>query len=237
LFERATEVRKALDMLHLREDVDSERLGLWGISQAGWAMDLVASRAPDIAFLVQVSCHGVTGVEQSAYLLQNQMEARGEPDDAVAAALAKYRAEHAELPAPTSSDGFWRCMAGEDSAYSSEPGIRPEEDGSDLIDPVPLLEMVCCPMLAVFGERDRNVPVTESAAAIKRAHKHARDRDLTIRILPDADHMLLQTDTGTIEETDRHFERYIHSRGRVPYPFAPGYVELIRDWVRARIGR
>ena len=86
---------------------------------------------------------------------------------------------------------------------------------------------------AIFGEKDRNVPPTESARIFQEALGKAGNAEVTMKIFPQADHVLLQTKTGAIEEIDRHFERYCTER--VAYPFVSGYIETMAAWLKERI--
>lgn len=232
-FERAVEIRKAMDLLKGQEEIDATRIGLWGISQAGWIMALVASMAPDVAFLIAISCPGMTGIEQSAYLRRHQMAQEGHSAEEIEEAMTQYAQERASYPYPTPSETFWHHIEGRHSDYASAPTATPEQDGSDRIDPRPLLEQVTCPVLAIFGEKDRNVPPTESARIFQEALGKAGNTEVTIKIFPQADHFLLQTKTGAIEEIDLHFERYCTER--VAYPFVSGYIETMAAWLKDRI--
>ena len=51
----AGDVVAAFDYLKTRKDIDATRIGLLGVSQAGWIMPLAAVRAKDLAFLISVS--------------------------------------------------------------------------------------------------------------------------------------------------------------------------------------
>ena len=42
-------------MLAKRPDIDTNRIGVWGISQAGWIIPIVAARAPEVDFTVILS--------------------------------------------------------------------------------------------------------------------------------------------------------------------------------------
>ena len=51
----AADVITVVDYLLTRDDVDPARIGLVGVSQAGWIMPIAASRSADIAFIVSMS--------------------------------------------------------------------------------------------------------------------------------------------------------------------------------------
>ena len=79
--QRAQIVLDAIEVLHRRPDIDPDWIGMWGISQAGYVMPRVLERGGDVAFMIAVSCPGVPGVEQGAYLLTAQAVCAGLPDD------------------------------------------------------------------------------------------------------------------------------------------------------------
>ena len=54
----AGDVVAAFDYLKTRKDIDATRIGLLGVSQAGWIMPLAAVRAKDLAFLISISGAG-----------------------------------------------------------------------------------------------------------------------------------------------------------------------------------
>jgi dipeptidyl aminopeptidase/acylaminoacyl peptidase len=55
-FERlAADAIAGVKMLAKRPDIDNNRIGLWGISQAGWIIPIVAARAPEVDFAVILS--------------------------------------------------------------------------------------------------------------------------------------------------------------------------------------
>lgn len=57
----------ALDYLRTRRDIDPQRVGLIGQSQAGWIIPLAASKRPDVAFLVLISGPSVSVGEEMYY--------------------------------------------------------------------------------------------------------------------------------------------------------------------------
>ena len=51
----AADAIAGVKMLAKRPDIDTNRIGIWGISQAGWIIPIVAARAPELDFAVIVS--------------------------------------------------------------------------------------------------------------------------------------------------------------------------------------
>jgi pimeloyl-ACP methyl ester carboxylesterase len=225
-FERATELRKAIDLLKGRDDIDHQRIGLWGISRAGWIMPMVASRTQDVAFVIAVSCAGTDSLEQSAYQTECQMTDEGYSAEEIAEALTHYE-EAKSRPMPEPPDAFWKHLAGDQPGYTSDPTARADQDGSYLLNARSFLEQVTCPVLAIYGELDRNVPPLESARIYQQALEQAGNSDVTVEIFPDADHLLFQTETGSMEEMMSHYQRG-------EFPFVPGYIELMSTWLTKR---
>jgi CubicO group peptidase (beta-lactamase class C family)/dienelactone hydrolase len=224
-FERATELRKAIDFLKRRDDIAPQRIGLWGISRAGWILPMVASRTQDVAFVIAVSCAGTDSLEQSAYQTKCQMTDEGRSEREIAEAMAYYEAQSGPMPEP--SEAFWKHLEGDNPDYASDPSVRADQDGSYLINARLFLEQVTCPVLAIFGEVDRNVPPFDSAQVYRQALEKAGNPDATVEIFPNADHLLLQTETGSMEEMMRHFQEG-------EFPFVPGYVETMTNWLVER---
>ena len=94
-----------------------------------------------------------------------------------------------------------------------------------MLDPRENLVKVTCPVLAMNGEKDLQVPPKENLSRIERALKEGGNRDVTIVELPGLNHLFQTCTTGapseyaTIEET-----------------FAPRALETMTTWIRKRTG-
>ena len=84
-------------------------------------------------------------------------------------------------------------------------------------DPMPTLEKVICPVLAVFGELDTLTPVAETTANYQKGLAKARNKDVTIKVFPNADHALLV---------------WPKPNDQVHWPvLASGYLNAITKWI------
>jgi pimeloyl-ACP methyl ester carboxylesterase len=89
-------------------------------------------------------------------------------------------------------------------------------------DPLPALEKVKCPVLAVFGELDTQTPVAETTATYRKGLSKARNKDVTIRVFPNADHSLLVWPKPN-EQTH--------------WPvLAVGYLDAMTNWIYKHVG-
>ena len=77
------------------------------------------------------------------------------------------------------------------------------------VQPGHYLANVRCPVLAIFGERDTSLPVDRSVSLYEKYLGVAGNDAVTIRVFPDASHTI-----------------------RIDDEFAPGYFELMLNWLR-----
>jgi len=216
LQDRATEALAARAFLQTQPLVDPKWVGLWGISQGGWVVPLAASQDPDVPFIIMVSVPAVSPAEQDRYGIEHYTRANGCPEPEVQKAVALHdalmEAKWHHLPYTQVSEILSR-----DSNQASEMYYGGWDEAfwgffQRIIDydPIPALEHVRCPILAMYGEHDLQVPVQQSISLLRQALTRSGHQQATIRIFPGADH-LLQLDGG-----DR---------------FAPGYCETMVQWI------
>ncbi|MGW5707283.1 alpha/beta hydrolase family protein [Amycolatopsis japonica] len=82
-------------------------------------------------------------------------------------------------------------------------------------DPVPVLEKVRQPVLGLWGELDRLTPPGEAVRIFRETLDRAGNRQYTLKVFPQAQHGLRRTTDG-FDKLDG---------------FAPGYLELVANWV------
>ena len=87
-------------------------------------------------------------------------------------------------------------------------------------DPRPTLARVKCPVLALNGENDLQVPVTENLREIEATLKAAGNKDVTAMRLPKLNHLFQTSETGSISEY-----------GKIEETFAPVALKTVGDWI------
>ncbi len=89
-------------------------------------------------------------------------------------------------------------------------------------DPVPALEAVRCPVLAVFGEKDLQVvPLDGNRTALEGALARSGNRALTVAVVPAANHLFQDATTGSPNEYNQ-----------LAKTFAPGFLDTVTAWIR-----
>ena len=238
----AGDVMAAVQALRNDKNINPRQIGLIGHSNGGWVAPLAASRSQDVAFLIVKSGSGLPVHENIVYELEMDMRAAGnfsENDIGQAKAL-RQQLNNALLTntgweplmsvIEKSKDQRWFGYArAQWLPYVSPPldsasnsflrGLRRQID----FDPASTWENVQCPVLALLGELDANVPSKVSAAIMERGLKKSGAKDYTIRILPKANHGLFDAQTGYSTESPR-LVRYV-----------PGYMDGIMDWLQKHV--
>jgi uncharacterized protein len=223
----------AVQMLRSRPGVDSSRVGVWGLSQGGTLVPLVAQRAP-VAFVIAVSGPGVSFGETAAWQDSVGLVRRGfaVADAAAAASIHRRLTEwmrtgegDAEITAllARTAELPWRRHTG----IPRQPPTAAERHGwywaTRPLDPVEWWRAVRVPTLVLFGEADPLLPARRSADLITAALRAAGNDDARVVVFPGADHMLRTSARA--------------AGGGWAWPrAAPGYQDTVTAWL-ARMAR
>ena len=223
LQDRAAEALAAVACLTGQEGVDPGRIALLGGSQGGWVAPLAASRSPSVAAVIGLSGPGVSPYEQEAYRVEAMLRHAGVAGDQIAEAMAFFHRRAARLRRGDDleevlaeqlahRDAPWYPALGDDGVVEHLAFMARIYD----YDPVPALERVTCPVLAIWGQRDLYVPVAASAEAFAAALGRSGNGSFRLEVVPDADHGLRLPATGGEE------------RG----PRIPDLMEMVVSWLR-----
>jgi uncharacterized protein len=228
----ASDVVAAFEYMKTRRDIDSTQIGLLGVSQAGWIMPLAAVRAKDIAFLISVSGAGVPAAETTIDQARNEMSASGMKPQTVEQIVGVMKLQYQFARTGQGWDEY--AAAREQLAArigrppDTFPGTRDHPYWQFIrrlyfYDPAPTLRQLRVPVLALFGELDNNILAEKNKTAWEAALKAAGNTDYTLRVIPKANHIMLEAKVGSNAE--------MASLQR----FAPAYFAIIQDWLARRI--
>ena len=183
--------------LQSRDGILADRVGMWGISQAGWIMPIAASKSDDIAFVVVTSGAAVT-VEEEGYfdfIVQLRDAGFSESDQAKARDLLEK-----DFQISVTGEGYDELMEEvrnvRDEAWYKElrlfvmPADSPARDFyriNGLYDPVPYWKQIDVPVLFLYGEEDKSVEPSTSIAILEELMAEST-RDFTIKTFPNANH-------------------------------------------------
>jgi hypothetical protein len=223
LQDRAAEALAAMAWLAGQEGVDPRRIALLGGSQGGWVGPLAASRSAEVAAVISLSGPGVSPYAQEAYRVEHMLRDAGAGEPQVAEALAFFHRRAARLRRGDDleevladqlahRDAPWYPVLGDDGVVEELAFMARIYD----YDPAPVLALVTCPLLAIWGQRDVYVPVAASVEAFAAGLGRAGNGSFRLEVVPDADHGLRLPATGGAE------------RG----PRIPDLMEMLVTWLR-----
>ena len=246
----AREVLAAISELKRRRIAGSQRIGLWGISRAGWICPLVIEQLPTVAFWISVS--GTDDKESFGYLLETNLRIEGRSESEARSLAAEWRRgndvfrkggsweEHQRATRnlrKLRQDPLFKSLMGEEGteegylrdqkAFIAEN--HPFDESSGLMIYVPgfreLLGRIRCPVLALFGESDSIVNWRRTRSLYKDTLGSGKNPTLTVRTFPECSHAMQQCKTCGIRE-DRE-----STGGRQP---CHGYYEAMTSWIKEK---
>lgn len=183
----AADAIAAVHMLQQRDDVDPAQVGLWGLSEGGWVAPLAATRSDDVAFVITIAGGGIGPLEQTAWATERALRQQG-----------------------VTSEGTLRAL----TEHSFRFLVSAELFSEGTFDPVPVLQQLRQPVLAIWGAEDHLMPAVASARAMQQALEQGGNRHYVMRIIPNATH-----------------NAHVVANGQSGDALAPGYVELMASWV------
>jgi dienelactone hydrolase len=228
--EYAADALAGIHYLQSRSEIDPKRVGLSGRSHGGIVVPLAASRSKDVAFIINVSGTGVPPYQQVTYQAETEMRRDGFSETEIAEAIAymnlKWQVARAGGEGWDRLEVATRAARGKKWADRVQLAAKPD----DIVpswqremgyDPMPALENVTQPVLAVFGEFDTSTPVAETTANYQNALSRGANKDYSIKVFPGADHALLV---------------WPKPGDRVHWPvLAPGFLEALTTWIDEQI--
>ena len=224
----ATDVEAGIAYLNTRAEVDKKNIGLIGHSEGGVIAPMVAARNPDVAFVVLMAGSGVRGDEVIVAQTVAINKAGGASDEVV----RKAESEEREVLSIVTSDPD--NVSVEKKLRERMAGTVPENRMAMEIkvltspwyryflayDPAPALAKVKCPVLAINGTKDLQIPPYVNMPAIRKALERGGNKDFETRELPGLNHLFQTAKTGLISEY-----------GQIEETIAPFALEVISSWV------
>jgi fermentation-respiration switch protein FrsA (DUF1100 family) len=239
----ADDALAAIAMLHARTDIG--RIGILGHSEGAVVASIAASKSRDVAFIVWMAGNAVSGREILQMQAGAMAHAAGATDEAVDDILRQHAAfmtailDDAPIERVTSTGRALmttqlsvlppaqRAAAGDpevildrlvtqNMAMLRSPWMR----FFARFDPATALRHVTCPLFAVFGGLDLQVPAGANRARLEASLGDPAHRDLTVRVYPSANHLFMPAVTGQLAEY-----------GTLPKMFVPSLLDDIGAWM------
>ena len=244
----AADALAAVRLLRARREIDGARVGILGHSEGAIVGAIAASKSSDVAFLVWLAGSAVPGGEIVRMQAASLARAAGASENAVDEILRHHAAFMAAITEDAPDD---TVMALGRTLLAAQMAALPESQRpapADLtalserlinqklaalrspwmrffigFDPSTALRRVVCPVFAGFGGRDLQVPEAVNRVRLDTALTEARNRQVSIRVYPEANHLFMQAVTGQPAEY-----------ATLPKAFIPSLLDDIGTWIAAR---
>ncbi len=219
----AEEVLDAANYLRKIKAPGSHRIGIWGVSRAGWIAPIALSQDPDIDFWISVS--GTTGEDNFSYLLLSNLPYEGGTVEQAKQLAEQWRSGCEVFRTGGSFDdyqattellrandyikemrGEWQTRAQYEAAQGSCNAGNCLKIDNDMCSYVHIedfegmLSSLEVDTLAIFGEKDLNVDWRKTRALYQASIGQNPNASLAVASFKDADHNLHVSETGSIRE-------------------------------------
>jgi pimeloyl-ACP methyl ester carboxylesterase len=227
----------AARFLSTRPEVDSRRVGFWGVSEGGWTAPLAATAFPDAAFVIIASGSGLSPADQEMLDTEDQLKSDGRFDATQIAEALRFErlrddyartgegwAAYQQALQSAIKQPWWNYPSTELYGWSKPDALAWKQRRlSYFYDPKPTLRKLEAPVLVLYGGLDTPKSIEQSLAAMRSAFAAGGNRSVTYVVMPRTNHNLFLAASGNeneMDETDR---------------FSPLYFPTITHWLTAKV--
>jgi pimeloyl-ACP methyl ester carboxylesterase len=238
----ASDAAAAVRYLRSRDDVDANRVGLLGHSEGGLVAAMLARRNHDLSFVIALAGPAVDGRELLRLQNQRLFEAEGATQEEIAAqlefveallgvvddpeAIEKLTYERAIKQIEALPDVQRESMGDIEQFARAAANQAAQQYGTPWFasilnyDPTEDWAQTTLPLLAIYGGKDVQVDADQNAPALQAALRRAGNEQYEIVVLPNANHLFQEAETGSVSEY-----------ARLPAEFTPDLVPTIIEWL------
>lgn len=237
----ATDVDAAVRYLLTRKEIDKKKIGLIGHSEGGSIAPMVAAENKDIRFIVLMAGPGLRGEE--LLLLQGKLlaKAAGQSEEQIARNTSINKGAYEIIVNATDQERMKKElqayliksvaeMPAEEKPSGIDDDLFVQQQVNQITspwfqeflkyDPTLILRKVHCPVLALNGAKDLQVPPRENLTAIKSNLEKGGNDEVTVREYPNLNHLFQECTTGLPKEY-----------GEIEQTIAPQVLNEISDWI------
>ena len=199
----------AFDFLRKQKHIDASRVGILGHSEGGVINFMVSARRPEVAFLVSLAGPSVNGIEVLKAQAEAIYRAQGLPEEAIAFSSATNNQLYGIIEQSENreeADSLLRQLV-KGWGYNEE---LTEQTVSQLTmpwmyyflkyDPTEAIVKTTCPALLLNGSKDLQVIASQNLPGYEKIITEHGKTNLTLRELPDLNHLFQHCTTGSPDE-------------------------------------
>jgi len=240
-----TDVASALDYLKSRKEIDADNIGLIGHSEGGIVAPMVSVESKDVAFIVLMAGTGIRGDE----LLLRQSELIGKASgmsDAELKTAREFNRGAYDIIVNTINEAsireelkkYLEESVTKNPELATANGLREEIFVNQVLgqltspwiqyflkhDPAKVLKEVDCPVLAIIGEKDLQVPSEVNLDAIEVALEEGGNTQYIVKELAGLNHLFQEAKSGSPSEY-----------AQIEQTIAPQALELMSSWILEQV--
>ncbi|MDR6300896.1 alpha/beta hydrolase family protein [Mesonia maritima] len=232
-YDFADDVESFFNYLETRKDIDSENIGLIGHSEGGSVAPIIAARNKNVAFIILMAGAGVQGSD----LLLSQKKAIQEKLGVDAETIEKSQQQLGKayqmiVNSTENNEAFQQKLANylDENFDEVQTTAQAQKLAQQLTspwmynfiryNPKPILEKVKCPVLAINGSNDLQVPAKENLSAIKTTLTAKGNKKVTMREIEKLNHLFQESKTGLPNEY-----------AEIEQTISPVALRIISDWL------
>lgn len=231
----AGDVIAGLEFLKTRKEIDPKKMGLIGHSEGGLIAPIVAAKSKDVAFIVLLAGPGINGeqilyvqgelINRASGLSDNQVNQNKNLQKAIFDIILneKDSAKQVDRLQRTYTNEMYPMMNNEQKkAIDARVNAinTPWFRYFLTYDPNSTLSKVKCPVLALNGEKDLQVPPKENLEAIKKALTEGGNKNFKTMEIPGLNHLFQHCKTGLVAEY-----------AQIEETISPEILEIINNWI------
>lgn len=241
----AKDMVAAYNFLKTFSFVNPKKIGFYGHSEGGIIAPIAASELDDVAFIILVAAPGVSGEEIIIKQIELIMRANGAEENDITKSINKTKKIFKIL-----NDNNKNLLKQElYNQVLEEYELMPDEQKSSIkdkdlfintlvdariqqfdnnwfkffinYDPLPILKNIKCPVLLVYGGKDKQVDYMQNGKIIEASLKQNNNVNVKTLFFENANHLFQNADTGSPNEYTKLDKNYL-----------PGFLEQITDWIK-----
>lgn len=231
------DTKSAFEFLKTHSKIDPSKIGLIGHSLGGVIAPIIASENKDISFIVLLAGSGIQG--DRLMLLQKEKVERkmGVPESAIVQGRKNIKgaydiilnSESDKIQLQKELKNYFKNVFGAMLPKNQIQTISEQLSIPWLIefikfDPKTSLSKTECPVLALNGANDLQVPSKKNLEAIQKILKDSGNTRVKTKELENLNHLFQESTTGLPNEY-----------AAIEQTFSPKALEIIADWIKIQV--
>ncbi len=232
--EQSSDITSAMDFLRTRKDIHHKKIGLLGHSIGGIIAPKVASESTNVNFMVLLAAPGINGdilmlsqkaaLERAMGINEMQIEQGQTLVKEAYDIVVNSNLDNQKLK--DSINSFYKNKYGNMFPESQRTALVNQITTKEILSllrskPSDYLKAVKCPVLALNGDKDFQVPSKDNLSAIQSSIESNGNQNVTTVELENLNHLFQESTTGMSNEY-----------AEIEQTIAPKVLELISNWVK-----